>query len=45
VLSPDGEFVEEGECESKGVGGLLFDQRMVVAAVYENPPERDTSRS
>jgi hypothetical protein len=30
VLSPDDESVDEGECESEGVGGLSFDEMGVV---------------
>jgi hypothetical protein len=33
VLSPDDESVDEGECESEGVGGLLFDEMGVVILV------------
>ena len=30
ILLPDDELVDEGECESEGVGGLSFDEMGVV---------------
>jgi hypothetical protein len=33
ILLPDDELVDEGECESEGVGGLSFDEMGVVILV------------
>ena len=33
ILLPDDKLVHEGECESEGVGGLLFDEMGVVILV------------